>query len=305
MTSVTIITVPKAFTGRTAVMQENAIRSWQRLVPGAEIILFGDDPGVADAARRLGVRHVPEVAKNEYGTPLLHDVFNQADRLATHDILCFVNGDIVFLNDFSRQLDLIGHSKFLVVGQRFDMAVVGPIDFTNPAWNKELYERLVSTGSFLTMGMDYFLYRRGLYAGMPDFAIGRGSWDSWLVWSALDQGVPVIDATRQILALHQNHDYAHLKASPEGAYWKGVEGKRNLILSGFDKVRPPNFYDARFVLTEVGPRPATGFLYRAQRLYAFTSRHKVLYPLRILVKLGRKIGPMVHRFRKPHRVGLP
>jgi hypothetical protein len=46
----TIFTIPKPFRGHIEVIQRNAIESWLRLRPQCEIILCGDDPGVAEAA---------------------------------------------------------------------------------------------------------------------------------------------------------------------------------------------------------------------------------------------------------------
>ena len=45
-------------------LQANAIGSWIRLNASCEVILFGDDPGVAEAAARFGVRHEPQLARN-------------------------------------------------------------------------------------------------------------------------------------------------------------------------------------------------------------------------------------------------
>jgi len=57
----TIFSIPKAFAGHNGIIQNNAIQSWVRLSPACQVILFGDDPGVAEAARRFGVVHVPDI----------------------------------------------------------------------------------------------------------------------------------------------------------------------------------------------------------------------------------------------------
>src|ERR1043166_8086561 len=96
----TLFTIPKAFHGHNAIIQRNAIRSWTLMQPRAEIILFGDDDGTADTAAILGVRHLPRVARNEYGTPLLSDLFQQARDAAAYDVLCYVNADVILMSDF-------------------------------------------------------------------------------------------------------------------------------------------------------------------------------------------------------------
>src|SRR6185295_3255897 len=88
-TMVTFFTVPKSFVGSTKIIQDNAIGSWNRLGSGCDIVLFGNDPGVADAAQRHKTRHEPFTLRNELGTPLLSDVFHRMDVLARHPIVAF------------------------------------------------------------------------------------------------------------------------------------------------------------------------------------------------------------------------
>jgi hypothetical protein len=71
----TLFAIPKHFRGHIATIQRNAIASWTRLNPRPEIMLFGNEDGAAETARELGLRHFPEVARNEFGTPLLGDLF--------------------------------------------------------------------------------------------------------------------------------------------------------------------------------------------------------------------------------------
>jgi hypothetical protein len=89
-----LFAIPKAFAGHVGIIQRNAIKSWTLLRPQCEIILFGNDDGTEAVAGEFGVRHVPEVARNEFCTPLLNDMFETAQRLASHKLLCFVNAHI-------------------------------------------------------------------------------------------------------------------------------------------------------------------------------------------------------------------
>src|SRR5437588_12763705 len=93
----TIFSVPREFAGEVGICQHNAIASWVRL-PGCEVILFGDDPGVAEAAALHRARHVAKVERNSFGTPILADVFAKAEALANCPMFCFVNGDVRLLN---------------------------------------------------------------------------------------------------------------------------------------------------------------------------------------------------------------
>ena len=91
----TIFSTPKPFKGHIGIIQRNAITSWTLLHPQPEIILFGNDEGTAEAAKDIGVLHVSQIARNEFGTPLLNDFFQQAKQQASHQTLCYVNADIV------------------------------------------------------------------------------------------------------------------------------------------------------------------------------------------------------------------
>ena len=87
----TIFCVPRPFEGHFGVIQRNAIASWKVLRPTPEIILFGDEAGIDRAATDLEVRHVPAVAKNEFGTPLLSDVMAQANLIG-HEQAALLRG---------------------------------------------------------------------------------------------------------------------------------------------------------------------------------------------------------------------
>jgi hypothetical protein len=63
---ITIFAIPKAFRGHIGVIQRNAIEAWTQMRPAPQVLLFGDDEGVADVARDLGVRHVPQVQRNRW-----------------------------------------------------------------------------------------------------------------------------------------------------------------------------------------------------------------------------------------------
>ena len=87
--------------------QRNAILSWTRLTPRPDIFLFGDEEGAAEIARELGLRHFPEVARNEFGTPLIDDLFSKAEKNASTPLVGYVNSDIILTDDFSAALERV------------------------------------------------------------------------------------------------------------------------------------------------------------------------------------------------------
>jgi hypothetical protein len=228
----TIFTVPKPFQGHNGIIQNNAIQSWLSLQPRPEIILCGDDEGTADAAVRLGARHIPDIELSKQGTPLLNSVFAKAQDSASNRLVCYINADIILLSDFLTAIGGIQMSSFLLAGQRWDADIKEPVDFTVPDWEAKIRERVFREGKIHPpTGIDYFVFSRGLYRDIPPLAIGRGGWDEWLVYKARTLRVPVIDATGVVTAIHQNHDYAHY-ATGEAGVWKGAESIRNIELMG-------------------------------------------------------------------------
>ena len=74
MPLITLFSAPKPFTNpHIALIQRNAIKSWT-LLPEVEVILLGEEAGLAEAARELGVQHIPHVERNANGVPLISSV---------------------------------------------------------------------------------------------------------------------------------------------------------------------------------------------------------------------------------------
>jgi hypothetical protein len=231
----TVFSIPKAFRGHIGVIQRNAIRSWMKLHPDVEIILFGSDEGTAETAAELGVRHEAKVERNEFGSMLVNSVFGKAQEIARHATVCYVNCDIVLMSDFVEAVTRVQakHREFLMVGRRWDVEITEPIGFEKADWEKGVRELVTRGGRQRGADwIDYFAFSRGLYgADVPAFAIGRTCWDNWLVWKALDEKKPVVDASPAVVAVHQNHDYNHHPQGAKGA-WHGEEAGINAKLAG-------------------------------------------------------------------------
>ncbi len=230
----TFFALPKAFEGHTAVIQRNAIRSWLQLRPACQVLLIGDDPGTAETASEFGVRHLPDVERSPSGTPLISSIFSLAESAADNPLLCYINSDIILLDDFIPSVQSITRQPSLVVGRRWDMDVDSPIDFSD-GWEPGLRRQLAQKGKLHSIsGMDYFVYNRGLFGEIPPFAIGRTAWDCWLIYAARRNRAAVIDASARITIIHQNHGYAHIKKTAPGVF-KGPEAVKNLELAGNGK----------------------------------------------------------------------
>ena len=230
----TIFATPKAFRGHIDVIQRNAIKSWTLLSINPEIILFGDDQGTPEVAREFGLQHIPAVARSDSGAPLVNDLFAQAERLSRNNLLCYANADILLLSDFASAVQRIAqlHYPLLMVGQRTDVNITARIDTARPDWEPDLRRQAQTLGTLRPPNaIDYFVFTKGLGSNLLPLALGRRGWDNWFLWHARSQRAAVIDASPEVLALHQNHDYSHL---PDGskAVFAGPEAQRNRELIG-------------------------------------------------------------------------
>jgi hypothetical protein len=128
----TLFAIPKAFRGHIAVIQRNAIGSWARLGKGSCEMLLGDEEGTAEVARELHLEHLPEIARNEFGTPLVSGLFERAHARTAHDdVLCYVNSDFILLSDFPRAIERVRERtrRSLVVGACWDLDLRTPVPF--------------------------------------------------------------------------------------------------------------------------------------------------------------------------------
>ena len=229
----TFFTTAKPFEGHIDIIQRNAIRSWQKLHPEVEIILMGDDAGAAEVCAEMGLRNIPKVRRNKYGTKYLADIYEQAQAAARHKLVCHINCDIILKADFLRAVKQVAErdKKFLMAGRRWDVDVTAPIDFAEANWEEHI-DKLAAMEQRQRppQWIDYFVFSRGLYAGeMPAFVIGRPGWDNWLLWYPLSIGVPLVDASSVVRAVHQNHDYGYHPQGEKGV-WEGEEAQENYRL---------------------------------------------------------------------------
>ncbi len=213
MPFLTIFTAPKPFTDpHINRIQRNAIRSWQHLGADVEVILVGNETGMAEVAAEFGVQHLPEVRCSAWGTPLVSSIFELARQASTSPCLAYVNADILLLPDFVALTAQVAaqSQKFLVVGQRWDLDIRAELTFSAD-WDADLRADTRTRGVLhAPSGSDYFIFPRHLFVDMPDFAIGRAGWDNWMIYQALKHRWHVIDATPSLMIIHQNHDYSHL-----------------------------------------------------------------------------------------------
>jgi len=200
-----IFCCPMPFEGDVGIWQRNAIRSWKRMVPAPEIVMCYDDEGVEDEAERYGAMHVPNLERNDQGTPLISELWGAGQEYPTRDLVCYVNSDLMVVG-LGRALALVSEKfgdKFLLVGQRWDIDLKTDVNY-NGSWKKKLHSWVASGGMLHGPdAIDYFAFPKGTFPEVPPFAIGRSSWDNWMILDCMIRGVPVIDATYSVAVVHQ------------------------------------------------------------------------------------------------------
>ncbi len=241
---ITLFTTVKPFIGPAAVSQRNTLECWRALFPQGEVLLLGEEKGAAEVAKELGLRLVPDVERNEFGTPLLNSLFSKAEEQASFPLLMYANADILFTSRLPQAArTLAGWRKpFLMVGRRWDTDLGERMDFSKPDWEPWLIEKAKTNGKpGIKSALDYFMFSKGAwgekggYTEIPPLAIGRSAWDNWLVFWALVRRNDVVNGSDFILAVHQNHDYRHLPEGQKVGLDIGDEARRNFAMASYER----------------------------------------------------------------------
>ena len=232
MPLITLFSAPKPFINpHIATIQRNAIRSWA-LLPDVDVILLGEEQGLAEAARELGVKHIAHVERNANGVPLISSMFKLARENSDSDLLCIINADMILMPDFVEAAKKVKglRSEFVLLSQRWDLDVTKPLDFSGD-WSRGLRSMVHGQGQLhRPAGSDFFLFPRSCYMDVPSFVIGRSGWDNWMIYKARKENWAVIDCTPSVMIVHQNHDYSHL---PEGKpHYEHPDTNENIRLAG-------------------------------------------------------------------------
>lgn len=217
------------------------------------MILFGTEDGTAEFAREFGLTHVPAVARNRHGTPLLADILAHAETHGSGELLAYVNADIILTRSFTAGLAIVQKrfAKFLAVGRRTNLEVREPLDF-GPEWEEQLRGRMRREGHLEThTGIDFFVFPPGLYRDVPPLAIGRVWFDQWFIKYARNKDLPVVDLTAYSPVAHQAHDYSHVAGARNFGTYGGVEADENLAYYG-ERPHTYTILSATHVVTEAG-----------------------------------------------------
>src|SRR5512142_2885693 len=120
MSFITLFSAPKPFANpHIAMIQRNAIKSWN-LLPDVEVILLGEETGLAETAQELSAKHLRNVKRNASDTPLISSMFQLAREHSHSDLLCIINADMILMSDFVQAAQRAKElkDKFVLLSQR-------------------------------------------------------------------------------------------------------------------------------------------------------------------------------------------
>ena len=246
----TVLTSAKPFTGSGAVLQRKSFENWRRVCPEAEIVLFGACDGAEIVCRELDIRQVVDVETTVTGIPHFDSIARWARKNARYDVQVYANTDILLPPDFGKYVAKAPAGPFLIVGQRVDLMedmAFDPVDFYEQL-TRVLQKRKAEVHR--PSGMDFFIFRRGMWQDLKPLIVGRGGYDSALVAYCLRNGIPVVDASFAFPVVHQRHDYAHVKGGWEQAHY-GAEAQFNFETHGL-RGFAPNCLDADWMMLRSG-----------------------------------------------------
>ena len=206
----------KSCKGRACEIQARSLDNWRGVFGGADIIEF-EGPLIPFREMVVAVEHDTDAV-----------------------LLMYVNADILFDKSSVEHLwrNLIARNPdelkgdFLLTGQRIDIQENGSKRLHRPS------------------GMDYFVFRRGMFHGLPKVVMGRAYCDNALVAYCLRRDIPVVDASFALRVEHQFHDYGHV-AGGRSSVWCGEEAMANKRDNGL-KDFGPNVLDATHTLLPDG-----------------------------------------------------
>lgn len=195
---ITVFSTCKPFVGDDDWRQRNAIRSWREFTES--VILFGKESKYT--ARDLGCIYVPDVKCNEHGRPHINDMFKQAQDIGHGPHFCYLNADNI-VRGLDEAFKYVGEKfhHFLMIGKRWDWIRPSEVEEFNEGW----WSQHRKGRQHNEWALEYFGFAKGPFRNLPPFFAGWPGWDNWTVLHTLRLNIPVIDVTKVVTCLHQEH----------------------------------------------------------------------------------------------------
>jgi hypothetical protein len=245
---ISFLSSAKPFIHRDGENQRQALKSWLSVSPEVEVILYGDAQGVDEVCHDIGINHVINIKSTPTGVPYFNAIADHAKQYARHETQVYLNCDILMSDSLLKAVERVTFKKYLMIGQRIDLHKDTEFATDKSNWIDQLIQLEKSKKISLhpPSGKDYFVFPRGLWDGIPPLIVGRIGYDCGLLEFCLERQIPVIDATYDILSIHQFHEYNHLPGGlKEYQFGSDVEFNGRLLMSTHSS---PHISDATWTL---------------------------------------------------------
>jgi hypothetical protein len=160
----------------------------------------------------MGIKHVTNIKSTLIGVPYFNAIADHAKQYARHDTQIFLNCDILMTDSLLKAVKRVTFKKYLMIGQRIDLHEDAEFAPERTDWIDQLnqLEKNKKISLHPPSGKDYFVFPRGLWDGISPLIVGRLWYDDGLLAFCFERSIPIIDATYDIISIHQFHGYNHL-----------------------------------------------------------------------------------------------
>lgn len=206
----TIFAACRPFEGRMRAIQRNAIETWRALPIENEILLIGNEDGIAEAALELGASHIPVAEEYQHGTFSIPVYERLARAHASGDMLLQISADCMLLSFFEAYDALTNfackYPSCIGVGRRWDIPFPDALDFSSD-WRAQLSDLKDRKGVLHPeCGLDVIVFPADSEPFWPEGLVGRPRGDGGIFRCGLDAGMQGVDITGGMIALHQEHE---------------------------------------------------------------------------------------------------
>lgn len=245
--NIIFVTIPRSFKAPFLIPQENCLNAIKKYNHNSQIILYSDDDGVDDYAKRHGYI-IPKNIKKIGHLPLVNEAISFAAEKFPNYKICFINSDILVLNSLTDILQLIKNKnvcEYLLVCRRTEVIVNTLLTYDE--FNDVINNHKKNNKPGRDTAMDFFLFDSRIVKkiNMPDFPVGRPGWDNWLAARARILNIPLIDISDVIIIAHQDHVQMHDKNSWSVKWniWSkyGISNFSSLIDCNYKIIKEKNF----------------------------------------------------------------
>tara|TARA_R110000744_G_scaffold85265_2_gene166652 strand:- start:7376 stop:8209 length:834 start_codon:yes stop_codon:yes gene_type:complete len=220
---ITFFTTCKPFNESNVVRQTNTLNNLANINTDKDVVLFSEESEIQakEICDNNSIDFITEFRKSQNtNIPYVDDLFSRVQDLYNSDFYCYINCDMILLDDFVESLTLI-HSEvkprqegksIFVCGRRLDTEDFTDtyIDFSNKS-SSDILEMCPNRSLHSEYGIDYFVFEKGMFLDMPNFLIARTVFDNSIVGhSCVNPDIFEIDITHSTNVIHQDHEYGEM-----------------------------------------------------------------------------------------------